>query len=33
MYEMNTMLGAVYSQMNRTQIAYSLVGEMQARDN
>lgn len=33
MYEMTNMLGAMYLQMSRTQITYSLVGEMQVRDN
>lgn len=32
MYELNNVLGAMYSHMNRTQISYSLTGEMQTRD-
>lgn len=32
MYELENMLGAVYSQMSRTQTAYHLVHEMQRED-
>lgn len=32
MYELENMLGAVYSQMSRTQTAYRLVNEMQTED-
>lgn len=32
MNECNNTLGAMYLRINRTQIAYSLMGEMQIRD-
>lgn len=33
MYEMTKMLGVMYLQMSRIQITFSVVGEMQVRDN